>query len=120
MPKYLITEEGVAALNHVAQTLDDGCDNVNKSADKLADTAENCKDLGPHAERALQIVENVKSIVNASGNETKKLSINMRYTANDYQNLIDMGLGDVNYIDDDGNNGSQPGPMVKTLKRRRR
>ena len=87
----LVSEEGVALLNSMADTIENGAEVINGTANKLVGDMESYKALGPHRDGIIKVVEYIENCLKEITADSYEFGRKLRHKAELYQMAIDMG-----------------------------
>lgn len=90
MSQYAVNEEGVQALNSMANNILDAIEQVNNLANKMQSTADDkTETLGPHYTSLISSLNEIKEAQKKATEPAKEVSISLRDVASAYQDVID-------------------------------
>lgn len=85
--KYAVSEEGVQALQGIAQTISNTKEEVSGHAQKLKSAGDG-QDLGPHAESIVSAAETIEDAINGASDSLEDIAAVLEDVADSYEEII--------------------------------
>ena len=111
---YSVTPEGVEGLRTLSTNLRKRTEMILKTADQMTRVVSiKEKSLGPHAASIIEVTENIRSVVNNTGDSVDGITGEIDELVVAYQDIIDNNLFEQMFDDDDQGNRNPPQKVYK-------